>query len=271
MPPRAPRTASRRIIHAARPGMTEYDAVRAMMLDGFHAVRPHQHVRRPPRQIRPAQPSIARIEKGDPIVVGFRPHGRPQLPGRLHGGDARRTAASIRDYVEKLVAPYFERRRQAWYDTVGIGVAGGTVYDAVMSRLADPFFGIGLNPGHLIHLDEWVHSPMKKGSTQKLVSGMALQCDIIPATGTTISRATSRMASRWPTSRSARRIRARLSGSLGTHQRAPRLHGASNSASKAEAGSSALQQHRGLAAALLDVAPQGHDAMKRQGTEGPAS
>ncbi len=53
-----------------------------------------------------------------------------------------------------------------------------------MSRLGDPFFGIGLNPGHLIHLDEWVHSPVKKNSKMKLASGMALQCDIIPATGT---------------------------------------------------------------------------------------
>ena len=58
------------------------------------------------------------------------------------------------------------------------------MYEAVMSRLADPFFGIGLNPGHLIHLDEWVHSPMRKGSRLALRSGMALQCDIIPATGT---------------------------------------------------------------------------------------
>jgi hypothetical protein len=53
-----------------------------------------------------------------------------------------------------------------------------------MDRLGDPFFGIGLNPGHLIHLDEWVHSPVKKGSSFVLTSGMALQCDIIPATGT---------------------------------------------------------------------------------------
>ena len=95
----------------------------------------------------------------------------------------RQLPAAINDYVEKLVAPYFGAAA-AWYDAVGIGVAGGTVYDAVMSRVGDPFFGIGLNPGHLIHLDEWVHSPMKKNGSHALASGMALQCDIIPATGT---------------------------------------------------------------------------------------
>jgi hypothetical protein len=53
-----------------------------------------------------------------------------------------------------------------------------------MGRLSDPFFGISLNPGHLIHLDEWVNSPIRRESDVPLVSGMALQCDIIPATGT---------------------------------------------------------------------------------------
>jgi hypothetical protein len=36
----------------------------------------------------------------------------------------------------------------------------------------------------LIHLDEWVDSPIYAGSTQPMQSGMALQVDVIPATGT---------------------------------------------------------------------------------------
>ena len=51
-------------------------------------------------------------------------------------------------------------------------------------RLGDPFFGIFLNPGHQLHLDEWVNSPVGPGSPVELRSGMALQADIIPATGT---------------------------------------------------------------------------------------
>jgi hypothetical protein len=53
-----------------------------------------------------------------------------------------------------------------------------------MAHLADPFFGIFLNPGHLIGLDEWIHSPFAAGSTVELRSGMAFQVDVIPATGT---------------------------------------------------------------------------------------
>jgi hypothetical protein len=56
------------------------------------------------------------------------------------------------------------------------------MYALVMRHLGDPFFGIGLNPGHLIHLDEWVNSPIFSGSTQELRAGMALQVDVIPAT-----------------------------------------------------------------------------------------
>ena len=123
------------------------------------------------------------IERGDPIVIGVGLMGALNCRAGFMVADASELPANIRDYVDKLVAPYFDAA-VAWYETIGIGVEGGALYDAVMSRLGDPFFGIGLNPGHLIHLDEWVHSPVKKNSTMKLASGMALQCDIIPATGT---------------------------------------------------------------------------------------
>lgn len=172
-----------RIIHAARPGMTEYDAVRAMMLDGFPQSVHINMCAGPRAKFGLPSPSMRRIEQGDPIVAGFGLMGALNCRAGFMVERAAQLPRAITDYVERLVVPYFEAAA-SWYDTVGIGVAGGTVYDAVMTRLADPFFGIGLNPGHLIHLDEWVHSPMKKGGTQRLASGMALQCDIIPATGT---------------------------------------------------------------------------------------
>jgi hypothetical protein len=58
------------------------------------------------------------------------------------------------------------------------------LWQAVHDRIGDPFFGVSLNPGHLIHIDEWMHSPVFAGSEIPLASGMALQVDIIPATGT---------------------------------------------------------------------------------------
>ena len=65
-----------------------------------------------------------------------------------------------------------------------VGQTGGTLQAIVDRRLGDPFFGIFLNPGHLLHLDEWVASPVAPGSQIELRSGTAMQFDIIPATGT---------------------------------------------------------------------------------------
>jgi hypothetical protein len=91
--------------------------------------------------------------------------------------------AGVGDYIDKLAAPYFLAVAE-WYETVGIGVTGGELDAVIRQHLGEPFFGLFLPPGHLIHLDEWMNTPIYPGSTRKLVSGQALQVDIIPATGT---------------------------------------------------------------------------------------
>jgi hypothetical protein len=82
-----------------------------------------------------------------------------------------------------LVVPYFAAIAE-WYGALRVGQTGGVLHDLVTRHLGDPFFGIFLNPGHQIHLDEWVNSPVAPGSTVELRSGMAMQVDVIPATGT---------------------------------------------------------------------------------------
>jgi hypothetical protein len=89
----------------------------------------------------------------------------------------------VRDYVDRLVAPYVEAVAE-WYGALRIGVTGGELQAIIDRRLGDPFFGIFLNPGHQLHLDEWVNSPFSPGSDVELRSGMVFQADIIPATGT---------------------------------------------------------------------------------------
>lgn len=181
----ATRTSSaiRRFILGAKPGMSEFAAVQNMKLDGYPQ-SVHINMSAGPRaKYGLPSPSSRRIERGDPIVVGLGLIGALNCRAGFIVADAGELPSGIRDYVEKLVAPYFAAAA-AWYETLGLGVEGGALYEAVMSRVGDPFFGIGLNPGHLIHLDEWVHSPVKKGVGIRLASGIALQCDIIPATGT---------------------------------------------------------------------------------------
>ena len=175
--------AIRRVILGTRPGMSEYEAAALARFNGLpHSV--HFMLSSGERtRFGLASPSSRRVAAPDPIACAF------GLPGGLNcragflAGSAAELAPAIRDYVPKLVAPYFAAIA-AWYQALGLGVAAGALYDAVMSRLGDPFFGVTLNPGHLIHLDEWVNSPVRQGSAIPLVSGMALQCDVIPATGT---------------------------------------------------------------------------------------
>jgi hypothetical protein len=77
-----------------------------------------------------------------------------------------------------LVFSYLEAVR-AWYATLAVGVTGGEVAAAVEGAKADTW-DLALNPGHLIHLDEWLASPFRTGSQDELRSGMAIQQDLIP-------------------------------------------------------------------------------------------
>jgi hypothetical protein len=128
-------------------------------------------------------PSMRRIERGDYLTTALGLWGNLTARCGFVVADASELPAEIGDYVERLVIPYF-RAAVAWLETVCIGVTGGALYDAVHRHIGDPFFGVSLNPGHQIHLDEWLNSPVAKGSEIVLRSGMALQIDIIPATGT---------------------------------------------------------------------------------------
>jgi hypothetical protein len=173
----------RRMLHGVRPGMTEFEAFalyrpiglpysyHPVMLSGERAA------------LGLASASGRVLRRGDPMSASLGYWGSNIARGGFLAESADDLPGTARDYVERLVAPYFACAAE-WYETVGIGVTGGQLYDLVKRRLGDPFFGVHLNPGHFIHLDEWPSSPVYPGSDVVLTSGMALQLDIIPATGT---------------------------------------------------------------------------------------
>lgn len=171
------------MLFGLEPGMTEYEAVELMDLNGMplscHLMLSSgtwAHMGLP-------SPSSRTIEHGDPFTTAYGAWGALNSRAGFVVEDACALPNSIDDYVETLVAPYFEAVA-AWYEHIGIGVQGGELFDVIHSRIGDDFFGVELNPGHLIHLDEWVNSPIYEGSDEKFRSGMALQVDVIPATGT---------------------------------------------------------------------------------------
>lgn len=174
--------ALRNVLFGLRPGMREIDAARLMAFNGLpQAVHPMLSSG-PRASIGLPSPSTKVIERGDPFTMAYALWGALNARAGFVVEDADELPEGIRDYVERLVAPYFSAV-VAWWELVGIGVEGGALFEAVHSRIGAPFFGVSLNPGHLIHLDEWMNSPIAEGSTISLRSGMALQVDIIPATG----------------------------------------------------------------------------------------
>lgn len=175
--------AVRNVLFGIEPGLSEFDMARRMAMIGL-PLSCHLMLSSGPRaSVGLCSPSLRQIEAGDPFFVAYGVWGALNARGGFVVEDESGLPDDTRDYVDRLVAPYFQAVAE-WYETVGIGVPGGTLFDIVDRRLGDPFFGIGLNPGHLIHLDEWMHSPIYRGSPEVLKSGMALQVDVIPATGT---------------------------------------------------------------------------------------
>jgi hypothetical protein len=173
----------RRLLHELRPGMAEREAVRLLEWDGT-PLSCHLMLTSGERaSLGLLSPGDRRIERGDRFTVAFGIWGALNCRAGFVVEDETELPESIRDYVGRLVGPYFEAVAE-WYGALRIGQTGGVLHEIVARRLGDPFFGIFLNPGHQIHLDEWVNSPVAAGSRIELRSGMAMQVDIIPATGT---------------------------------------------------------------------------------------
>jgi hypothetical protein len=173
----------RRLLHDLRPGMTEREAVTLLGWNGM-PLSCHLMLTAGPRaRFGLLSPSDRPIARGDPLTVAFGVWGALNCRAGWVVDDANELPPEIADYVERLVAPYFAAVAE-WYGALRIGQRGGVLQAIIDRHLGDPFFGIFLNPGHQLHLDEWVNSPIWPGSEIELRSGMCLQVDIIPATGT---------------------------------------------------------------------------------------
>ena len=169
--------AVQRVVCGARPGMREYDAAAAFFQHGGL-----------PYSCHPMLTSAG----DDGAVVGLRSPGARVLAqgdgistavgywGSLCARAGLLQADPDPSFVERVVTPYY-RAIATWYQSVGVGVSGDHVHGAVIGALAGASWRPALNPGHLVSIDEWTHTPIRPGSAEKIASGMALQCDIIPA------------------------------------------------------------------------------------------
>ncbi|CAN5322212.1 M24 family metallopeptidase [soil metagenome] len=171
-----------RLLSGLEPGLTEQEAVRLLGWNGM-PLSCHLMLTAGPRaSLGLLSPSDRPIGPGDRFTVAFGIWGALNCRAGFVAEDASGLPSGARDYVERLVGPYFEGVVE-WYQALHVGQTGAVLAEIIDRRLGDPFFGVFLNPGHQLHLDEWVNSPVWPGSAVQLASGMAMQVDIIPATG----------------------------------------------------------------------------------------
>jgi hypothetical protein len=126
-----------------------------------------------------SSPTGERLVRGSPASFNVAPQGANVCrAGWIAEGEAD-LPEGARDTLDAFVGPYFEAMSE-WCGLMRPGVLGGQVWEHVQNRLPPDLFGITLNPGHLIGMDEWISSPIFRDSDLPLRSGMAMQMDVIP-------------------------------------------------------------------------------------------
>lgn len=127
-------------------------------------------------------PSFRKMKKGDPVTMCWGMRGGLSCRAGYLAERAEDLPASVSDYLEKVVRPYFATA-VSWYENIGIGVTGGEIYSLVNEIFPKAQYGWQLNPGHCLASEEWLNSPVYKGSEIAFQSGQMVQLDIIPSPG----------------------------------------------------------------------------------------
>jgi Metallopeptidase family M24 len=167
------------VLRAARPGVSERDAFRGVPWGGeplsYHPVFSSGA----DVAVGLRSPSSRQLEKGDAAIVGIGLWGGNCARGGVVAATEADLGSQSEGYLERLAVPYW-RAMATWYGSLEVGAPGGDIFQTITELLAGEAFASSLNPGHLIHYEEWLDSPIRAGSTDPIASGMVIQSDIIP-------------------------------------------------------------------------------------------
>ena len=176
----------RNMIRVARPGMTDLEIASASGYNGL-PLACHMTLAAGENSGRGLSgPTGVRIKTGDPVSLNLSYRGSNSCRAGWIASGPDDLPPAARNYIDGFAGPYFSAVG-AWFEKLTAGTKGGELEKIIADNLPFSKFGIFLNPGHLIHLDEWLSSPVYRGSEIPLVSGMAMQSDIIPVSETFFS------------------------------------------------------------------------------------
>jgi hypothetical protein len=168
----------KRMLFGMREGMTDHELA---SLSGYSGVPLGCHMTLASGDLPGLSgPVGATLRRGTPLSTNICYWGSNICRAGWIASSAHDLPVEARDYVESFAGPYFEAMA-AWFNLLRIGTPGGDLAHLIAEKLPFEKFGIFLNAGHLIHLDEWLSSPIYPGSDIPLHSGMVMQVDVIPS------------------------------------------------------------------------------------------
>ncbi len=122
------------------------------------------------------------LQEGDPVNIGFAIEGASIARTGLAVSSIEELNAIDNSILNDFYFPYYQAVK-TWYELLSVGTSTKKIYSEVMKLVGSDRFGVSLNPGHSIHIEEWINSPFRNDRNHILRSGMAFQCDIIAFPG----------------------------------------------------------------------------------------
>lgn len=169
----------RRMQFALREGMTDSELIARGEYDGL-PLGTHMTCKTGPKRISLGSASGAVIRRGQPWSANISYWGSNICRAGWVAESEMDLPVGARDYVAAWAGPYFDAMGE-WLAALRIGAVGGDLHALVQRLLPFERYGVFLNAGHLIHLDEWLGSPVYAGSEERIASGMVFQTDVIPS------------------------------------------------------------------------------------------
>jgi hypothetical protein len=171
--------AMKRALRSIRLGMRDSEVLAAAGYDGT-PLSCHMTCKTGPHRVSLASPREQIVERGYPWSANIGYWGSNICRAGWVAEREEDLPSEARHYLPDFVAPYFAAMAR-WFDALRIGTPGGAIDALIQEALPFPRFGVFLNPGHLIHGEEWLSSPIYRGSDIPIASGMVMQSDVIPS------------------------------------------------------------------------------------------
>jgi len=120
-----------------------------------------------------------KAELGDAYTIAFGLRGGLTCRAGAIASGPDDLSPPARAVFPDLVTNYFDVVA-AWHEALAVDQTTGSVFAAANDARDGSLFDFSLNPGHLLHYEEWSQSTFTEGNTVRLKSGSMVQCDIIP-------------------------------------------------------------------------------------------